>query len=67
MLIWYEPYMEELNGLIKLGTYEEISFTKYSSLCNEDAPKAIPFMCALSIKKDEMEQPVHAKSCGIIL
>eukprot|EP00957_Ditylum_brightwellii_P181640 13836670-Ditylum_brightwellii.AAC.1 len=27
--IWHESYMEELNGLIKLGTFHEISLDKY--------------------------------------
>jgi hypothetical protein len=36
-------------------------------LCKKGAPKAIPTMCNLTIKKDENLLPLRAKSCIVVL
>eukprot|EP00957_Ditylum_brightwellii_P104759 7984632-Ditylum_brightwellii.AAC.1 len=59
--------MEELNGLIKLGTFHEISLDEYCRLCDRGAPKALPSMCVLNIKHNKHGNPVRAKSRIVVL
>eukprot|EP00957_Ditylum_brightwellii_P126905 9674224-Ditylum_brightwellii.AAC.1 len=59
--------MEELNDLLKLGVYKEISVEEYYQLQSKGAPKAIPTMCILNIKHDKNGAPVRAKSRIVIL
>eukprot|EP00957_Ditylum_brightwellii_P006855 519102-Ditylum_brightwellii.AAC.1 len=59
--------MEELQGLIKLGTFHEISLEEYRRLRDKGAPKALPSMCVLNIKHDKNGNLVHAKSCIVVL
>eukprot|EP00957_Ditylum_brightwellii_P165870 12628642-Ditylum_brightwellii.AAC.1 len=66
-VIWHKSYMEELNGLIKLGTFHEISLDEYQQLCDKGAPKALPSMCVLNVKHNENGNPVQAKSRIIVL
>jgi hypothetical protein len=59
--------MEELNGLIKLGTFHEISLDEYRRLRNKGAPKALPSMCVLNVKHNENGNPVRTKSRIVVL
>eukprot|EP00957_Ditylum_brightwellii_P084673 6438569-Ditylum_brightwellii.AAC.1 len=59
--------MEELNGLIKLGTFYEISLAEYRQLRDRGAPKALPSMCVLNIKHGEHGNSVQAKSRIVVL
>eukprot|EP00957_Ditylum_brightwellii_P207196 15351930-Ditylum_brightwellii.AAC.1 len=59
--------MEELNGLIKLGTFHEISLDEYHCLQDHGAPKALPSMFVLNIKHDENGYPVRTKSRIVVL
>eukprot|EP00957_Ditylum_brightwellii_P009994 754011-Ditylum_brightwellii.AAC.1 len=59
--------MEELNGLITLGTFNEISLDEYRQLRNKGTPKALPSMCVLNVKHDENGNPVQAKSRIVVL
>eukprot|EP00957_Ditylum_brightwellii_P068597 5208134-Ditylum_brightwellii.AAC.1 len=59
--------MEELNDLIKLGTFHEISLDEYHQLRDRGAPKALPSMCVSNIKHDENGNPVRAKNRIIFL
>eukprot|EP00957_Ditylum_brightwellii_P160201 12196226-Ditylum_brightwellii.AAC.1 len=59
--------MEELNSLIKLGTFHEISLDQYRQLCNRGAPKGLPSMCVLNIKHDKNGNSVQAKNRIVVL
>eukprot|EP00957_Ditylum_brightwellii_P089867 6844003-Ditylum_brightwellii.AAC.1 len=59
--------MEELNSLIKLGTFHEISLDEYCQLRNRGALKGLPSMCVLNIKHNKNGNPVQAKSRIIVL
>eukprot|EP00957_Ditylum_brightwellii_P175123 13333451-Ditylum_brightwellii.AAC.1 len=65
--IYHDSYMEELNGLIKLGNFHEISLDEYHCLQDCGAPKALPSMYVLNIKHDENGHPVRAKSRIVVL
>ncbi len=56
---------EEKSGIESRGTYVKIGLPEYRALRAlraKGAPKAISTMCVLSIKKDEMLNPLRAKS-----
>jgi hypothetical protein len=59
---WMASFREEKSGIESQGTYVEIGLSEYRALRAKGAPKAIPTMCVLSIKKDEMLNPLRAKS-----
>ncbi len=65
--VWLESFREEKRGIESLDTYDKISLAEYCALCEKGAPRAIPTMCILTIKKDEMMNPHHAKSCIVVL
>jgi hypothetical protein len=50
-----------------MGTFWKINLLEYRALCEKGAPKAIPTMCVLTIKKDEQLMPLWAKSHIIVL
>jgi hypothetical protein len=50
-----------------MGTFWKITLGEYRALCKKGAPKAIPTMCELTIKKDEQLMPLWAKSCIVML
>ena len=60
-------FREEKSGIESQGTYVKIGLPEYRALRVKGAPKAIPTMCVLSIKKDEVLNPLHAKSCIVAL
>ena len=48
-------------------TYVKIGLPEYRALRAKGVPKAIPTMCVLTIKKDEMLNPIRAKSHIVVL
>jgi hypothetical protein len=64
--VWLESFGEEKNGIKSLNTYDKILLVEYCALCEKGAPCAIPTMCVLTIKKDEMMNPLRAKSCIVV-
>ena len=65
--VWLKSYQEEKEGIESLGTYKKITLGEYRQLRAEGAPKAIPTMCVLTIKKDENLLPLRAKSRIVVL
>ena len=65
--VWLQSYYEEKNGIKSLGTFKRITLGEYRALRETSAPKAIPTMCVLTIKKDENLMPLRAKSRIVVL
>ncbi len=65
--VWLAIFREEKNGIILMDTYDTINMAQYRALCKKGAPKAIPTMCVLTIKPDEMMRPHCAKSHIVVL
>jgi hypothetical protein len=65
--VWLQSYYEEKNGIESLGTFKCLTLGKYQALREKGAPKAIPAMCVLTIKKDEQLMPLQAKSRIMVL
>ncbi len=64
---WLQSYYKEKCGIESLETYWKITLGKYRALWEKGAPKAIPTMCVLTIKKDENLLLLQAKPCIIVL
>jgi hypothetical protein len=60
-------FHEEKSGIESQNTYIKIKLAEYRALCAKGAPRGIPTMCVLSIKKDKMLNPLHAKSQIVVL
>jgi hypothetical protein len=60
-------FCEEKSGIQSQNTYIKINLAKYQVLCAKGAPCAIPTMCILSIKKEEMLNLLCAKSRILVL
>ncbi len=65
--VWLQSYYEEKRGIEEMGTFRKITLGEYRALCEKGAPKAIPTMCVLSIKKDKQLMPLQAKSHIVVL
>jgi hypothetical protein len=65
--VWLQSYFEEKRGIESLGRYKKLSLAKYRALHEKGATKAIPTMCVLTIKPDEMLNPFRAKTPIMIL
>jgi len=65
--VWLQSYYEEKNGIESLGTFKRLTLGEYRALQEKGAPKAIPTMCVLTIKKDENLMPLRAKSRIVVL
>jgi len=65
--VWLQSYYEEKNGIESLGTIRKLTLGQYRALREKGAPRAIPSMCVLTIKKDENMLPVRAKSRIVVL
>ena len=65
--IWLQSYYEEKNGIESLGTFKRLTLGEYRALREKGAPRAIPTMCVLTIKKDENLMPLRAKSRIVVL
>jgi hypothetical protein len=64
---WLESFLEEKHGVQDLNTYKKITLGKYWALHEKGAPRAIPTMCVLTIKKDKKLRPLRAKSRIVVL
>jgi hypothetical protein len=58
---------KEKCGIESLATYCKITLGEFCALWEKGAPKAIPTMCVLTIKKDKNRLPLCAKSLIIML
>jgi hypothetical protein len=65
--VWLQSYYEEKGGIEDMGTFRKITLGEYRALREKGAPKAIPTMCVLTIKKDEQLMPLRAKSRVVVL
>ena len=65
--IWLESYFEEKRSIQSMNTYEKLTLAEYRELRKNGAPKALPSMCVLTIKKDKDFNPVRAKSRIVVL
>jgi hypothetical protein len=64
--VWLEElYEEEYKGLVSMDTMEILTTSQYRNLQN--APKAIPTMCVLTVKAERNNRPVRAKSRIVVL
>ena len=64
---WLASFREEKSGIESQDTYVKIGLPEYRALRAKGVPRAIPTMCVLSIKKDEMLNPLRAKSRIVVL
>jgi hypothetical protein len=60
-------FWEEKYGIESLDTYGKIRLAEYCAFRKKGAPRAILKMCVLTIKKDEMMNPLREKSCMVVL
>jgi hypothetical protein len=65
--VWQQSYYAEKQGIKSLGTFKKITLGEYWAFCNKGAPKVIPTMCILTIKKDENLLPLQAKLRIVVL
>jgi hypothetical protein len=65
--VWLRSFFEEKRNIQSMDTYRKITLGKYCALCKKGAPKAIPTMCVLTVKRDENLNPLQAKSQIVIL
>ena len=65
--IWLLSFHEEKNGIKSHDTYDVIDQARYRVLRSQDAPRAIPTMCVLTIKPNEMLRPHRAKARIVVL
>jgi hypothetical protein len=65
--VWLQSYYEEKQGIESLGTFKKITLDEYWALHKRGAPKAIPTMCILTIKKKENLLPLQVKSRIVVL
>jgi hypothetical protein len=56
--VWLCRFFEEKWGIQSLNTYRKITLSKYQALHKKGAPKAIPTMCVLMVKRDENLNPL---------
>ena len=60
--VWLNSFYEEKDSLESMNTYRKITLSKYRVLHEKGAPRAIPTMCVLTIKRDENLLPVLGSS-----
>jgi hypothetical protein len=65
--MWLASFCKEKDGIKSLRTYIKMTLVEYRALCEKGAPRAIPTMCVLTIKKVKMMNPLCAKSCIVVL
>jgi hypothetical protein len=65
--IWLESFFEEKRGIQSFNTYMKITLGEYRALRERGAPRAIPTMCILTIKKNEQLRPLRAKLRIVVL
>jgi hypothetical protein len=62
-----QSYYNKKNGIESLWTFPRLGLGEYRAPREKGAPKAIPTMCILTIKKDENLMPLWAKSWIVVL
>jgi hypothetical protein len=60
--MWLLSFCEEKDGIKSQDTYNILNLVEYRALQEKGAPHAIPTMCVLTIKPDEMLHPHCAKA-----
>jgi hypothetical protein len=65
--VWLQSYYKEKSGIEEMGTFWKITLGEYRAFRKKGAPKAIPIMCVLTIKKDKQLMPLRAKSRVVVL
>jgi hypothetical protein len=65
--VWLRSFFEEKWDIQSMNTYRKITLGKYLALHGKGAPKAIPMMCVLSVKRDENLNPLQEKSWIVVL
>ena len=60
--VWLDSFYEEKDSLKSMNTYRKITLGEYHALREKGAPRAIPTLCVLTIKRVENLLPVRAKS-----
>ncbi len=50
-----------------MDTYDTITLAQYRAYREKGAPRAIPTMCVMTIKPDEMRNPYHNKARIVVL
>ncbi len=60
--VWLCSFFKEKRGIQSMNTYCKITLGNDCALHVEGAPKAIPTMCVLTVKRDENLNPLQAKS-----
>ena len=65
--VWLHSYYEEKGGIESLGTFKHLTLGEYRALWEKGAPKAIPMMCVLTIKRNKQLLPLRAKSWIVVL
>ena len=65
--MWLNSFYEEKGSLEDMNTYRKITLGEYRALREKGAPRAIPMMCVLTVKRDENLLPVCAKSRIVVL
>ena len=64
---WLASFREEKDGIKSQDTYDVLTLEQYRAYRAKGAPRAIPTMCVLTIKPDEMLRPHRAKSRIVVL
>jgi hypothetical protein len=64
---WLLGFHKEKDGIKSQDTYDVIDLAQYRALCAKGAPRAIPTMCVLTIKPDEMLQHHRVKARIVVL
>ena len=65
--VWLASFREEKDGIKLQDTYNVLTLEQYRAYRAQGAPQAIPTMCVLTIKPNEMLRPHHAKSRIVVL
>jgi hypothetical protein len=60
--IWLNSFRKEKFDIQSQDTYVKIGLAEYQALRAKGAPRTIPLVCVLTIKKDKMFNPLCAKS-----
>jgi hypothetical protein len=55
--VWLCSFFEAKWGIQSMITYHKITLGEYCALREKGAPKAIPMMCVLTVKRDENLNP----------
>jgi hypothetical protein len=65
--VWLHSFFEKKQGIQSMNTYCKITLGKYCTLREKGAPKAIPTMCILTVKRGENLNLLRAKSWIVVL